>query len=351
MTKKHILVTGCSGRIGTSILEKFCEEYKVIGLDIVRPEEVEQAEDYFYMDITNDLSVENVLKHIKEKYGDHIASVIHLAAYYSFSSQNWDLYKKITIEGSQRFIRNLKSFEVEQFIFSSTQLVYQPCSLGEKIQENSPIKPEWEYPKSKVITEMELLKGHGDIPLNIMRISGIYDDYCHSIPLSHQIKRIYENQFQKHFFPGNIHHGAPYLHMDDFINALYKTVKKRNDLPSESFLLLGEPKTYSYDEIQKTLGKLILDKEFSTYEVPKFIAKVGSWVQNHLPFYPKPFIKPWMIDISDEHYELDISHSKNLIDWEPKNNLMDSLPKMVEALKNDPQKWYEEHNLKYKNRG
>ena len=343
--KKNLLVTGCSGRLGSSILERFFDEFRVIGLDIKRPEEVEQAEDYYYMDIGNPTSVENVMRHIKETYGNKIASVIHLAAYYSFSKQDWDLYKKITIEGTKTLLKNLKSFEVEQFIFSSTQLVYKPCQLGETINEESAIKPEWEYPASKVITEQEILKIHGDMPICIMRISGIYDDECHSIPLSHQIRRVYEDQLQKHFFPGNPKHGAPFLHMDDFINAVYKTVAKRAELPNELILLLGEPKTYSYGEIQQQLGKLF-GNEFNTYRIPKFVAKLGAWIQNHIPFCPKPFVKPWMIDISDDHYELDISYSKEMIDWEPKNNIKDTLPKMVESLKKDPESWYKEHDLK-----
>lgn len=343
--KKNILVTGCSGRLGQNILEKFSDEYRVIGLDIVKPEEVDQAEDYYYMDIGKDTSVQNVLRHIHERYGENISSVIHLAAFYSFSEQNWDLYKKITIDGTKRLLEGLRPFNVEQFIFSSTQLVYAPCRLGEKINEDSPLQPEWEYPTSKVITEEEILKNHGDIPVCIMRIAGIYDDYCHSIPLSHQIQRIYEDRLEKRFFPGNLKHGSPFLHMDDFIEAIYKTVSKREQLPEELILLLGEPKTYSYGEIQRTLGKLILGKEFTTFRIPKIAAKIGSWIQNNLPFYPDPFIKPWMIDFSDDHFELDISRSKEMIGWEPKHDLKNTLPKIVEELKSDPESWYKEHNL------
>jgi nucleoside-diphosphate-sugar epimerase len=343
--KEKILITGCSGRLGSSILEKFSDEFRIIGLDIHPPEEVDMLEDYYYMDISTDDSVENVMEHIYETYGENFASVIHLAAYYSFSRQNWDLYKKITIDGTKRLLNSLKRFQIEQFIFSSTQLVYAPCALGKKINEHSPLKPEWEYPKSKVITEQEILKRHGDIPVCIMRIAGIYDDYCNSIPISQQIRRVYEDQFQKHFFPGNLKHGAPFLHMDDFIAALYNIVVKRNELPEELILLLGEPKTYSYDEIQRILGKIILGKEFTTYRIPKFAAKIAAWLQNHIPFYPKPFIKPWMIDISDDHYELDISYSKDIIGWEPQKNIKDTLPKMIEALKKDPEAWYKEHDL------
>jgi nucleoside-diphosphate-sugar epimerase len=58
-----------------------------------------------------------------------------------------------------------------------------------------------------------------------------------------------------------------------------------------------------------------------------------------------PFIKPWMIDLADDHYELDISRAQALLDWQPRHRLIDALPPMVEALKADPAAWYKRHEL------
>ena len=106
--KQNILVTGCSGRLGNAIFKNFSDEFHVIGLDISKPEEVEELKDYFYMDIGSKNSVQNVMRHIKETYGDRIVSVIHLTAHYSFSQQDWELYKKITIDGTKRLLNALK---------------------------------------------------------------------------------------------------------------------------------------------------------------------------------------------------------------------------------------------------
>lgn len=342
---KNLLVTGSCGRLGKRIVNAFSSDFHVIGLDVLPPQKDSGIEHYYPVDLGSDVSVQKAFEEIQKNHGTELASCIHLAAHYSFGKQDWEPYQRITIDGTKRLLSALKSFHVEQFVFSSTQLVYAPSPLGEKVHEQSQVDPKWAYPASKVITEQEILKEHGEMPVCILRFAGIYDDFCHSIPLSHQIQRIYENRLEKHFFPGNLKHGAPFLHMDDFIEAVRKTVAKRGDLPKELILLLGEPKSHSYGEIQRLLGKLILGKEFSTYRIPKFIAKMGAWVQNHLPFYPEPFIKPWMIDLSDDHYELDISFSKGILGWEPKYSVVETLPKMIEALKKDPQGWYKEHNL------
>ncbi len=345
MRKPIVLITGANGRLGKSIIKRFGDAFTIIATDNEEPHEVQQ-ENYFQMDITSDEMVDDCLEKIREKFGDEIDSVIHLVAYYSFGDQDWKKYQDITIEGTKRLILSLKKkIQVKQFIFSSTLLVYEPCQKGEKINENSPLRPEWEYPKSKVISEKILYEENEDVHLVIFRIAGCYDDYCNSIPISQQIKRINENEMRKNFFSGDINSGSPFLHLDDLADAFFSAVQKRNELPHEVVMILGEPNSYSYDFLQRQLGKLILKKEFATYSIPKFLAKAVVWIENQLPFYPKPFIQPWMIDISDAHYDIDVSLAKELLDWTPKRDVAKTLPLMVQALKKDPVQWYKDHKL------
>jgi hypothetical protein len=42
-----------------------------------------------------------------------------------------------------------------------------------------------------------------------------------------------------------------------------------------------------------------------TPQIPKSPAKAGAWLQDQIPG-EEPFIKPWMIDLADDHYALDI---------------------------------------------
>ena len=91
-------------------------------------------------------------------------------------------------------LRLLQDFDVEQFLFSSTILVQAPSRHGERINEDSPldIPSKWAYPKSKIETENVVHAERGNIPVVILRIAGVYDDLCHSIPLALQIQRLYE---------------------------------------------------------------------------------------------------------------------------------------------------------------
>lgn len=341
-----ILVTGCSGRIGTRVLERFSQQYAMVGFDIVAPKVKYPNTEFVHMDLTSDESVQKGFDHVKEKYGNRIVSVIHLAAYYSFSGGHPELYDKITVQGTGRILHALKNFECEQFMFSSTQLVYAPCDVGQSINEDSPVVPKWDYPKSKVKTEALIHKERGNIPTVILRIAGCYDDECHSIPISNQIQRIYEDQFASKVYPGDITHGAPFLHLDDLTDSIWKAVELRGQLPPEVMLIIGEGKTLSYDQLQRQISRLITGKEFETIRIPKWFAKSGAWVQGHTPFMDPPFIKPWMVDLADDNYTLDVSKAQQVLGWTPAHFIGDVLPKMIQDLKADPIHWYAINDLK-----
>ena len=59
----------------------------------------------------------------------------------------------------------------------------------------------------------------------------------------------------------------------------------------------------------------------------------------------EPFIKPWMVDLTEDHMELDLSCAKNELGWEPKHYLLDTLPQMIEYLTSDPVGFYKHNKL------
>jgi len=345
MEKEIVLVTGCSGFIGFPCMEKLQEHFQIIGIDTALVGHLPGVE-LIGIDLGSEINIRENLGLIREKFGKKIHSVIHLAAYYNFSKGHWSKYESITIRGTKTLLEELKTnFEVGQFIFSSSMLVYAPCNPGEKITEESPLLPKWNYPKSKVITENLIREMHGDIPFVILRIAGVYNDICHSIPLAHQVQRIYENSLEGHVFPGHLDHGDSFIHVDDLVEVICEIVYQREKLPPELVLLLGEERTLSYDELQKEIARLIWNRDWKTWRIPKFLGKIGAFIKQHFPFMKKGFIEPWMVDLADDHYELDISKAKKLLGWEPKHTLQSTIPKWIEMLNRDPVAWYDMNHL------
>lgn len=104
------------------------------------------------------------------------------------------------MRGTERLLRGLRDFAVEQFIFVSTMLVHAPCEPGECIDEDWPLEPKRDYPKSKVTAKQLIMRERGNIPVALMRIGGVYQDRCYSIPLTPQINRMYEKRFIRRIF-------------------------------------------------------------------------------------------------------------------------------------------------------
>jgi nucleoside-diphosphate-sugar epimerase len=337
-----VIVTGSSGMIGSSVIHSLASQFRIVGLDNTGYPFPPAEAECVCIDITSDKSMAFAFERIRYEYGNSIASVIHLAAYYDFLGKPSDLYDKVTVKGTERLLKYLQDFEVEQFIFSSSMLVYKPSSPGVFITEESPLEPKWDYPKSKVTTEKVMRENRGKIPVVMMRIAGVYSEEGSSIPITNQVQRIYEKQLSARLYPANTAHGSTYVHRDDVVNALALAVKKRNELPKEVVLNIGDDETLSYQELQDIISTEIHGKKMPIIAIPKWFAKAGAFVQN---LFGKAFIKPWMIDLADDHFEMDSSKAKNLLGWKPKHSLRKTLPKMVENLKANPKKFYKVNNL------
>jgi dihydroflavonol-4-reductase len=343
-----VLITGASGLIGNRLAERLKEKYTLVGMDLESPEEEQSPVDQVDTDLTDDASTRQGLQQVRARHGNRLASVIHLAAYYDFSGEPSPLYDELTVEGTRRLLRELhaQEFEVEQFIFSSSLLVMQPQDEEGRLTESSPTEAEWAYPQSKLRAEEVIHEQRGEIPTVILRIAGVYDEQCHSLPVSQQIARIYEKQLESFVFPGDTSHGQALVHLEDLVECFELAVEHRSQLDDEEMFLIAEPDVMSYDELQDRIGELIHGNEWPTLRIPKVVAKAGAYVQGKLSGEDdQPFIKPWMIDLADDHYPVSIERALARLEWEPQHRLRQTLPAMIEFLKGDPEAFYRTNKL------
>jgi nucleoside-diphosphate-sugar epimerase len=224
-------------------------------------------------------------------------------------------------------------------------LVHAPSEVGVPISESWPLRLTWDYPRSKIAVERIICNETSLKSVAILRLAVVYDRYCHSFVLAHQIKRIYEESKCSHVFPGNMTHGHAYVHVDDVIRACMLVMRYAHQLPDMTVLLIGESTTIGYDDLQRYLAKLIHGKVWNTVEIPKSIAKAKAWVTGRSAQNVDPCESPLMIELADDHYELNTQHARLLLGWEPHQDLRSSLPVMVEYMKQHPDVWYQLNHL------
>jgi hypothetical protein len=122
--------------------------------------------------------------------------------------------------------------------------------------------------------------------------------------LAQQIARIYERDLHSYFYSGSTLVGQAMLHREDMLDAFCRAVDRRNVLPPETEILIGEPDAIGYDALQDELGYLLHGADdWPTLRLPKAVAVAGSWAQGKFePVIPDlvdkgepPFIKPsWL---------------------------------------------------------
>ena len=348
ISRPLIIITGISGNLGNLLARAFSKDFHVVGTSL-EPEENE-----FKMDVSSSASVELAIKNISEQFGQQVEAVIHLAAYFDFTGEQSALYQEVNEKGTRNLLRCLQELNVKRFIYASTMLVHEPVKPGEQINEDSAIKPTWAYPESKARTEKIIIEESHSIPYAILRLAGVYGDDFAVPTLSHQIARIYERDVKSILYAGDTNAGQAFVHQDDVVDLFKSVVAARESLPKEFIALAGETAVASYETLQQTIGEHIHgNKDWHTLEVPKPIAKVGAWLEDRSePIVPdnldrgeKPFIKPFMVDMASDHYALDIRRAHSKLSWMPKKSVLETLPKIIANLKEDPISWYKRNRI------
>jgi nucleoside-diphosphate-sugar epimerase len=342
-----VVITGSSGLIGSRLAQALAGEFTIVGMDLMAPKAGSAVATFIKCDFTKDEDVGRACGELRNKHGARLVSVVHLAAYYDFSGEPSPLYEQLTVEGTRRLLEQLKTLQVEQFIFSSSLLVMEPAEVGESLTPDSPVQAQWDYPQSKLDAELVIANERGPIPVVILRIAGVYDEDCHSVPIGQQISRIHQRQLESYFFPGDARRGQSFIHLDDLNECFRQVIRRRRQLDQHEIFLIGEDDVMSYDELQDEIGRLLHDRDWPTFRIPKAVAKAGAWVQDKLAASDedKPFIKPWMIDLADQHYPVSLKHVDEKLDWQPRHSLRQTLPEMIERLKENPRQWYKMNKL------
>lgn len=346
-----VLITGAGGNLGQTLAASLSDSYRVVGLD---RKSQQTSFPVLQADFASAASIELALHKVRDAFGARIASVVHLVAYFDFTNADDPRYQSVNVEGTRHLLRALQAFEVEQFIYASTMLVHAPCRPGERIDESQPIAPRWAYPRSKAAAEQVVLQEHGRIPCVNLRLAGVYDESSLVPTMAQQFARIYERDMQSYFYSGSTLVGQAMLHRDDMLDAFRRTIDRRNALPQETAILVGEADAIGYDALQDRLGTLIHGvDDWPTVRVPKTVAAAGLWAQARLePVIPdaidkgqEPFVRPFMAEMADDHYALDTRRAREMLGWEPRHSFKDELPSLVRALKADPPGWYRRNGV------
>ena len=334
-SKPTIMITGAAGFIGTALRESLYSEYELICVDLMPAPSILPGEQWHQLDITDIQTVERLYQGLQRP----LSGLIHLAWYYDFSNLPHPRYQA-AVDGvaalAEAFGQNAKPDA--PFIFASSMAAMAPTVPGVKQTPESPSSEAWQYPASKVRGERALRTVSIAQPKVELVLAGVYSDFCELVPLFQSIERIRRGSVQSWFFPGRTDRGLTYIHVTDVVRAfrcaLHASYPKSHPIHR---LLVGEATPVTNQEIFSAACIAFRRRHVPTLKVPPALAKLGAHLIGFIN--KKNFVQPWMIPFAEEHFEFDLSRTRQVIGWNPTRHLLDTLPTMLSLASRDTAEW------------
>ncbi|MCO6429792.1 MAG: NAD(P)-dependent oxidoreductase [Deltaproteobacteria bacterium] len=351
--KPVVLVTGCSGFIGTALCASLRKDYQVVGIDRRAGPPCFDASHcgmhFIKTDLLSESATHEALRSAKSAFGSDLASVVHLAAPYCDHLHRFSAAaEKLTVDGTRLLLAGIRRnfSNVEQFVFLSSMTVHEPCRPGETINENSPLETRIGHSRHELRAEKIILQSSPADSNAILRIAGVYNSHCRNLSLANQIARIFENRLTGHIYPGDLESGQALVYIEDLTDAMRSTITCRDRLPPSVTILIGEDETLSYDHLQRLLGYHIHgEADWETARIPFVVAKVGAWMRVRLSKDMKPLNSPWITNLAGSHYALDTGKAARLLGWRNRRSIRRILPEIVRFLKANPRSFYKTNRL------
>jgi len=261
-----ILITGCSGYIGSCLSNYFKKKNQIYFLDKKKPKEfVKIKKNFFKCNLNNLKKTEKVIENIRPEI------IVHLAAKSTVNDKiKKSSYISNNVKATKNLIKAMNKFNVKKIIFSSTAAVYDANS--KLINENHLLKPLSNYGKTKLFAENEIIKNKkiNHIILRFFNVAGSMDNNSigefhnpetHLIPVSvfRALKNKSINLFGKNYKTKDGTCIRDYIHIKDICSAIEKSIFYLNKKKS-LIINIGSGEGISNKNVLHTLAKILNKK-------------------------------------------------------------------------------------------
>jgi nucleoside-diphosphate-sugar epimerase len=353
LNQKHdtVLVLGAHGFIGTELRRHLAPSYRLLSVDIrpgrpIRTHVAGQAreETLFQTDLGDVAQVNELFDALDPQELERLRGIVHLAAHYDFKNQPDARYERL----HRAFPHLLR--RIEQAVPAGVPLVYAssmaslaPTEPGRALTEHSPRLGAWMYPAYKIQAEDQLRSADLDRPVVEVVLAAVYSNVCELVPLFKQIELVRSRSFEKYFYPGPVDRGLTYVHVAEVSRALDLAMERFFGAPGMHRFLVGQDSPVTYDEIHSRASRAFYGHELPLKRIPRSLAYVGAKVMQvgDQLLGKRRFIQPWMIEFAGEHFEFDLSHTKQVLGWAPSRSLHEDLDRILEWAAYHPDVWLE----------
>ena len=312
----NCLVTGATGYIGKTLIQRLAKEnYKVIGLvHKTEPDYKNNNVEYVYGDITNGLSLKNIMKDIDVVF--HCAGLVR-----DFGTKKE--FNKINYGGTKNLVDACSKNKIKMFIYIG-HILYESIANFDY------------YCLSKHEAEKYLINKYEEenFPAVIIRPGHVFGPGATSWVIK-IIKKINKNKIALIDKGNGIFH---HIYIDNLMDALISAMNKPEIIGKQIDITDGD---HSID-MRTYINELaeFLNKKPIKLNISKRTAIILSNIMTilYLVFKIEPWITPTVVSMLTNKDKISIDKAKSLLNYQPKINYF-------EAMENI-EKWINESSFK-----
>jgi len=324
----RILVTGATGFIGRALSSRLVSDdhdVRVLVRSKRRTSALNGVGEVVVGDITDPAVVDRATR------GAEI--VFALAGAFREPHLSDERHREVNVEAVGHLMEAAKRHGVRRVIHCSTVGVHGPVN-GPPASEESPIVPIGIYEETKAAGEALALKygRNGGAPVAVVRPTQVYG------PGDTRLLKLFKLANRKRVVlvgPGTA--GYHLLYIDDLIDAFLLAAQA--DSASGEAFIIGGPERPTLNDIIRTLGRVLDQKEQKIIRVPvkpvQLLADVCERICRPLGIAPPIYRR--RIEFFTQNKSYEISKAQRLLGFKPKVRMFDGLQRTAE--------WYRQRGM------
>ncbi len=321
-----ILVTGGTGRIGRHLISRLLAEKEKVRA-VVRSEEraiyLPKGVEPFYADITKKETLRDAFEDVEK--------VVHLAGSVDFSSSK-EKMQEVNVCGTRNILESCPE-KLKRFVHCSSISVYGFRPVEIPADERTPTSPDDIYGETKLAAEKEAQSYSSKIPITILRPGVIYGEGFDDAYLA-ILARLEKGNMP---YIGNAENHIPFVHVNDIVESIMLSLKKKLDSGSK-YVIVGKESLTQKDIFMMACAFLEVDPPEN--HVSPGMAKLFAYFSMLKAKFKrqKPPLLPSYINILSSDRIFSIKKSEKELDFKPKVSLEDGIKEMVEYYRSGARK-------------
>ena len=343
-----ILITGASGYLGSAVSVDLASDHRVIGVYRREPCEKQRlaAPNAFWE--KGDIADDNCLRLIFRRYASkekRIDYIIHFAAFTDYGEEWQDEYCDTNVIGTRNILKIAHEYGgVKRIIFASSIAALRPPGAGGVLTEKSPACDDIAYARSKAIGEKLLARNAGRLPAVVLRIGGVFTDWCELPPLFSLMNAWTKSGIVGRLMPGTGETGFPFIHRRDIASIVRRIIERNDRLdPFDTFFASHDGWT-SHSELFPAIRRRSgPNRRAGPVSVSPRLAKLvlrGKYFCNTLRKRPT-YERSWMVNYVDRPLAVDTAYTRETLNWKPTPQLhiLERMPILMDHFMDSRAAW------------